>query len=80
MFERIEGKSHDKDYLIMVPSEIFGIEHGFWELYDSDTEGSIYYACGTLIFEDGELIDYDGCEHLPHEITMALARSRRINL
>ena len=46
------------------------VEHGrgWFEMYDEETGGEDLYAEGCLIFNDKELVDYDGVFELPDEI------------
>lgn len=46
------------------------VEHGrgWFELYDEESGGEDFYAEGCLIFNDKELVDYDGIFELPDEI------------
>ena len=42
-----------------------------WE-YQSNNDDDDTYLYGTLMIENGEVIDYDGCYELPQEVKLAL--------
>jgi hypothetical protein len=42
-----------------------GDQRGWFEMFDSATHGSTWYAEGSLWFEGKELVDYDGIFWLP---------------
>jgi len=46
-------------------------EDGSWE-FQSDEDDEETYSEGCLLFENKELIDYDGCYELPKEVEMAV--------
>lgn len=48
-----------------------GYGNGSWE-YQSDADDEETYSEGSLIFENKELVDYDGCLVIPREVVMAV--------
>ena len=49
-----------------------GHNTGWFEFYDTETEGEHWYAEGMLWFDGIKLVDYDGVFDLPHEILTKL--------
>jgi hypothetical protein len=45
------------------------LEYGWFEWYDVESGGEDWYCEGSLIFEDGALVGYDGCFSLSSFIT-----------
>lgn len=52
-----------------------GYGNGSWE-YQSDADDEETYSEGSLIFENYELVDYDGCLEIPREVVMAVMELR----
>jgi len=76
----IYGSFKDLIYTVMIPNEEFGVEYGFFEYWDEETDGYDNYNDGELIFEDGELFDYNGVSSLPDFIIKEIAKYRKVNL
>jgi hypothetical protein len=57
-----------KDVELIVTVGIKDENCGWFEFYDKESEGNDWYAEGGLIFENKELIDYDGVFSLPEFI------------
>jgi hypothetical protein len=79
-YEVIKGKTKYNRYVVYVPGESVGISHGQFEICDIDSGGFDYYEEGQLIFEDDELIDFDGVAALPECIINEIAKIRKITL
>jgi len=79
-YEIIKGKNKFNYYTIFIPEETVGIANGHYEIWDKDSGGSEFYEEGQLIFEDDELIDYDGTSMLAESIINEIAKVRKITL
>tara|TARA_X000001382_G_scaffold70617_1_gene49235 strand:- start:421 stop:666 length:246 start_codon:yes stop_codon:yes gene_type:complete len=75
-----KGTFRQWSYVITIPEEVFGIEYGFFEYWDKETDGDECYEDGDLIFEDGELFDYAGVKVLPDFIIKEISKHRKVNL
>ena len=80
MFNIIRGKNKSNDYTIFIPEETGGVANGHYEIWDRDSEGSEFYEEGQLVFEDNELIDYDGTAVLSESIINEIGKVRNITL
>ena len=79
-YEVIKGKNKYDHYKINIPAEEVGIAYGSYEIWDRDSGGYVFYEEGQLIFEDDELIDYDGMAVLPESIINEIAKIRKVSL
>jgi|GEM_PF-2100334 len=74
----IRGKNKSNDYTIFIPEETVGVANGHYEIWDRDSKGSEFYEEGQLVFEDNELIDYDGTAVLSESIINEIGKVRKI--
>ena len=79
-YETIKGKSKYNHYTIHVPEESVGISYGRYETWDRESGGFVFYEEGQLVFEDDELIDYDGTSELHESIINEIASIRKVTL
>ena len=79
-YEVIKGKNKYDHYTIHIPEESVGISYGHFEIWDRESGGFVYYEEGQLIFEDDELIDFDGVAELPESIINQVASIRKVTL
>jgi len=79
-YEIIKGKNKYNHYTIFVPEESVGISTGHYEIWDRDSGGFVFYEEGQLIFEDDELIDYEGSAELSESIVSEIGKIRKITL
>ena len=78
--EVIKGKNKYDHYQLHIPTEEVGIVYGHYEVWDRDSGGVVFYEEGQLVFEDGELIDYDGMAELPESVLNEIANIRKVSL
>lgn len=76
----IKGSTNLFGFNVSLPKDNIGSESGNFEIWDLESNGYDYYEEGSLLFEDDELIDYDGIHELPDFIINVIAKSYKISI